>query len=187
MAIFKSRLTAVFPSRREIFPVFSMVVFVVFTWSIYRMTWQLQSWLFIVNLKQVFILAAYVLAFGLLESLVMLGFVLFLALVVPARFFKDKFIAQGTALVGILTLGAIIIQNYPNLFDGMSLAQLALVPVLILAGITIFLLLFSTIFDHYKGVTQRIVAFADRLTVFSYIYIPLSLIGLIVVIVRNMI
>lgn len=186
MAIFKHKLAGKLPTRDQVFPVFSLILFVVFTWALYRMAWQLQSWLYIMNLAQVLILAAYVLAFALVESLVVLGFVLALELALPSRLFRDQFVVQGSLLVGLLSAGAILLQHHLDLLDNLTLTELALYPLLFLAVLIIFLVIFSVILARIRWIARLVNAVADRLTVFSFIYIPLSLIGLAVVIARNL-
>lgn len=185
MAISKPNLGEKLPDRRQIFPVFSVIVFVVFSWAIYRMSWQMQSWLYSLGINQILVLAAYVLTDALFESLLVLGMVLLLALALPGRFFKDKFEAQGTAVVAVWSAGAVLLQRHLDKLSSLTLQQLILLPFLILAWTVIIILLFSFILDRIRVITRVINTVADRLTVFSYIYIPLSLLGLIMVMIRN--
>jgi hypothetical protein len=151
------------------------------------MAWQMQSWLYLMSLNQVLVLAAYVLAFALFESFAVLGFVLVLTLLFPTRFFKEKFVTQASILVAILTLGAILLQHHLDVTRNLQLNELILYPVFLLAGLVIFIILFSLLLDRVRTVTKVINAFVERLSVFSLFYVPLGLLGLAVVIIRNVI
>ncbi len=176
---------AFLPPWPEILPVYSLIVFAVFTWAIYRMAWDLQSWLFSMRLSEVLILAAYVMAFALVESLVVLTFVLLLALIFPGRLLKKRFVPQGSALIVLLTLGALLLQNHLDALYQMNAIELVLFPVGMILGMIIILAMLAFVFDKEKAIPRTIVSFADRLIIFSYIYIPISLLCLVVVIIRN--
>jgi hypothetical protein len=62
------------PDRGQLLPVFSTVVFIVFTWTIYHALYQVPSWLFYMTLPAILPLLAYILGFALLESLFVTGF-----------------------------------------------------------------------------------------------------------------
>ncbi len=173
------------PGKDETFSVFSLIVFIVFTWAIYQMVWKLPSWLFLMGLLQISVVAAYVLAFALIESLVMLASMLLLALIIPRRLFRDKFVPQASLLVTILSLLAIYLQGHLNLLTGMALAQLVILPFIFLIGIFVYVLLFSILIERTSVVPRLIQAAANRLTVFAYVYVPISLLCLLVVIARN--
>ena len=79
------------PTRQEVLPVFSVIIFFVFTWTLYTMFYYLPSWLGDMYTRDILILSTYSFAFALLESLIVLGVMVVLALLLPARFFKDKF------------------------------------------------------------------------------------------------
>ncbi len=185
MATFKHKLAAHLPGWQEIFPVFSLIIFIVFTWTIYRMAWELQSWLYSNTLPQILILAAYVLAFALIESLVVMAFVLLFGLILPNMVFRDHFVAQGSIMVAILTLIALVLQHYPDAFTLLAPISLLLIPLALVAWLIILLVGSAYFLERKRSIITRIQNLTDRLTVFSYIYIPLSLVGLLVVIIRN--
>ena len=66
------------------------------------MFWQVPSWLYYMNVWGVLALGAYVLAFALLESIIILGFVFLLSLAFPVKHFKAKFVQQGSVVVFIM-------------------------------------------------------------------------------------
>lgn len=173
------------PTRGEAFPVFSTVVFIVFTWSFYRMAWQLQSWLYTLSIKGVLIIAAYVLAFSLFESFVVFIFLVIFSLLFPRKLFKDKFIPQGMALMITISVGAIFLQRRIGILYKLELEQLIISALLVLVSIILILLVFSFAFSKFPKLAKLVRDIADRMMIFSFIYIPLGLVCLIVVLARN--
>ena len=172
------------PTRQEVLPVFSVIIFFVFTWTLYTMFYYLPSWLGDMYTWDILILSSYVFAFALLESLIVLGGMVVMALLLPARFFKDKFVAQGGFLAVLVSLAAYLI--HPKLGDALPLRLLHLVQISIIAlvGTVILIFLLSFLFDHLPGLTRVVNAFAKRMTIFAYFYLPLGLLSLFVVLLR---
>ncbi len=91
LKILKSR----FPNRREILPVFAVFLFFGFSWALYRMFWYVPSWLEYLNIWKVLTISAYVMAFGLAESIFMTGGLVLFSLFFPDRVFKKHYILLG--------------------------------------------------------------------------------------------
>jgi hypothetical protein len=134
--------------------------------------------------RDILILSTYVFAFALLESLIVLGGMVVMALLLPARYFKDKFVAQGGILAVLASLAAYLI--HPKLGDAipLRLLYLAQIPIIALAGTIILIFLLSFFFDRLPGLTRVVNAFAEGMTIFTYFYLPLGLLSLFVVLLR---
>jgi hypothetical protein len=123
---------------------------------------------------------SYSLAFSLLESTLLLLLLIALAVVLPARWFRDGFAAKGTVLVFLLTFWAALFQSFLNVrmwsgdqfIFGLVLPSMSIVIASILVHRS----------SHFGYVIR---AFAERLTVFLYVYPPLGFLGLTVVLIRN--
>ena len=172
------------PTRQEILPVFSVIIFFVFTWTLYTMFYYLPSWLGDMYTRDILILSTYSFAFALLESLTVLGVMVVLALLLPARFFKDNFVAQGGFLAILVSLAAYLI--HPKLGDAIPLRLLYLVQISIISliGTVILIVLLSFLLDRLPGLTRIVNAIAEGMTIFAYIYLPLGLLSLLVVLLR---
>ncbi len=172
------------PTRHEVIPVFSIIIFFVFTWTLYTMFYYLPSWLGDMYTRDILILSTYVFAFALFESLIFLGGMVVLAFLLPPRFFKDNFVAQGGFLAALVSLAAYLI--HPKLGDAIPLRLLHLVQISIitLVGTVILIVLLSFLFDRLPRLTRMVNAFAEGMTIFAYIYLPLGLISLFVVLLR---
>ena len=181
-----ARFRARLPSRQKVFPVFSVIVFVVFSWTLVREFFQVPSWLKYMNVGDIMVITAYVLAFALFESLLVLGFLLLLSLVFPVKIFRDKFIAQGCMLVLVAGLGAVLLQENINLVYHLKIRELSTYPLVILLGLVILVFALAFVFDRLSAIPRLLTVIADRMTVFAYLYVPLGLISLVVVILRNL-
>jgi len=182
--MFIQSLKSKLPTRQEVLPVFSIILFFVFTWTLYRMFYYLPSWLGDMYTRDILILSTYVFAFSLLESLIVLGGMVLLALLLPARCFKNKFVAQGGFWIMLASLAAYLIHPKLVVVTPWKLLYLVLIPIIALSGTIILLVLLSFLFDRLPGLTRIVNTFAEGMTIFAYIYLPLGLLSLFVVLLR---
>lgn len=179
-------IQAKLPSQQEALAVFSVILFVVFSWTLYRTFWWVPSWLEYLSIWGVLTIIAYALAFALFESLVVMGVMCLLSLVLPRRTFKDLFVVQGSTLALILGVGAFLVQRNVSVIYQLELEQTLLVPALILAGIVLLVLILAVVFQNIQVLSRLVLMMADRMTIFAYLYVPLGLVGLVVVLARNL-
>jgi len=172
------------PGKSQVFPVFSIIVFFVFTWALYRISDQVPSWLGYLSLWNVVTFSIYVMASALFESVLMTGFILLVCLVFPARFFKDIFIAQGSAIVVILGVIALLMQYNIGVIYSLELWELIICNLLFLVALAATVLFLASILKRLKRLRTLLEAFATRMVVFGYFYSLVGLISLIVVLVR---
>jgi hypothetical protein len=173
------------PPRKDIFPVYAILVFLIFSWALYRFFWYLPSWLEYLSIPSILIILSYSLAFALLESLVMMGFFVLLALALPKAMFRRQFVAQGSLLALALGAGAYLIQRQVSMIYRWEPWQVGAVAAGILAGILILLGVSAVLFQRLPRLVPIAESFAERMTVFAIVYLPLSVIAWVVVIIRN--
>jgi hypothetical protein len=170
-----------FPGWTQIVPVYAVIAFILYAWTLLWFFWKLPGWLFFLNVGNILSALAYALATNLAESLVVLGGVLILAWILPGRWFRDLFVARGAALC-IAGLGYMMFlaDQFKNKIDYPKLPLAAWsVP---LALIAIALIVYGC---GRIGVVRKVLeAIADRATIFVYILVPASLISLIVILVH---
>jgi len=178
-----------FPTKEEIIPIYATIVFPIYSWTIYRLLWNLPSWqkdLF--NIGDMLVLGAYGLAFAFIESLTILVLIVFLSVVLPAKCLRNKFVAQGSAVLWVFFVLAITAQYFiaSTVFLSWNIKEFVISSTLILA-LSIVLLTVAPYFLIYR--IEKLESFfttlADRMTVFLFIYLPLGILSLILVIVRN--
>jgi hypothetical protein len=170
------------PPRRQVLLVFAACAFPIYTWAIVAFLWKLPSWLLFLRASQILAVFGYTQLSALAESLLLLLAILLLSLLLPRRFFRDRFVAQGGMVALVTAAWAIALQlNVEAVTNSLSLRTIAL-------WITLFLVPTATLFlliHHRPRVAQVIEATVDRLLVLLYIYLPLTLLGVSVVVVRN--
>jgi len=146
----KSRL----PSRSEALAVFSIFIFFVFSWTLYRVAWYAPSWLEYLSLGSVLIIIAYVLAFALLESAGLLALVVLFSLFFPPRYFKEQYALQGSSLAALLSIGAALLQRKINLVYRLELWQLLVYPLVGLLACIALTLLLAFLFNRLPLLTR---------------------------------
>jgi D-alanyl-lipoteichoic acid acyltransferase DltB (MBOAT superfamily) len=140
--------------------------------------------MFYLTISQILSVYAYSFSIDLLESIIALTGVLFLELTLfLAMRNKEEFQARSiilvTVLLGTSMLRLALFQNYEDINSFLSSEMLWW-------AIAIPLGLILAVFAPKNRIIRNIIeGFAERAAVFVYIYIPLSLISLIVVFARN--
>jgi hypothetical protein len=167
--------------RRDIILVFASCAFPIYSWSFLWFFQKMPSWLQFLNLWDNVSIVAYIQAFALLESLLVLLLLIVLGFLLPAPFFRDKFAAQGSVTVFVASCWAVVFQSLRGEVRAWSLGESLFWFALSLLTIGV-----SCVMIYRLECLERAVgAFAERLTVLLYLYVPLSLVGLIVVAARN--
>ncbi len=179
----KSRL----PASSEALSVFSIFVFFVFSWALYRASWYVPSWLEYLTIWSILVIIAYVLAFALIESAAMLGLLVFFFLFFPKKILKAKYALLGSSLAVLLSVGAFLLQRKINLVYRLELWQLVVYPLAGLLAAVLLVLLLAFLLDRFPRLSRLLAAVLDRMVIFVYIYVPLGLLALLVVLVRNII
>ena len=171
------------PEKSEVFTVLGMVVFMVFSWSIWGFLHEIPSFLLYFRVGQILAIFAYMMGFALLESLlVMIGLGL-MSLVLPVGWFKNGFVYKSFITV---LLGAVVILSFGNTLMSLNNDFPPLESILkssLIAIVAWVVLLF--LFQYVKPMQKMVLFIADRMGVMAYFYLPLGAIGMIVVLIRN--
>ena len=172
------------PGWGQVLPVYAVVVLMVYSWTGLWFFWKLPSWLFFLSAGEILTAGAYSLATNLLESLTVLCAPFIASIVLPRRWFYDRFVARGTALVasGLGYMMHVAYQfkskdDYPSLNlkpFSVAVALVAVLLIVVLAG-------------RIPIVRKAIEGLADRATIFLYILVPLSIVALLAVLARWMV
>lgn len=146
---------------------------------------QVPSWIFYMDAGRLLVMFAYVVSYSLVESLVLMAFVIFLCLVFPPRMFKEQFVAQGTIQVLVISLITYFIRQEIELFQKYEIWKLLAVPLVALLVIAASVILFAWVIRRFQAVRRLVVSFADRMTIFAYLYLPVGIAGMALVVIRN--
>ncbi len=171
---FKRRL----PARGDLTLAFSMAAFLVFSWSLRGLFFKFQAYLLSYSIWDLLVIVAYMLAFALVETLLAMTLMTALALILPAAFLKEGFSYKASFFFLAFGLVSVHLQlvmtNQPT--TRFLLLELGW-------GLALWLAL--AMLTHYVGAVRKVVLDAlDRLVIFSYIYIPLGMISLVVIVLR---
>lgn len=166
------------PANNDIFLVLSTAAFLVFSWELRALFFNFSAFILSYTLGEILAIAAYMLMAALFETLLVTLMLVILAAILPGVILRNGFAYKAAffliAFAAVFIHLQFVMTNQPKvnfllLELGRGLA-LWLVPVLLTA---------------YVGAVRKIVLdLLDRLTIFSYLYLPLGVISLIVVIVR---
>jgi hypothetical protein len=183
---FGSRL----PLKDEILSVFNVMLFVVFGWSVRGFLFVLPSFLLYFRLGDIIAILFYMLGFALIESLFLTGGLLVGSLLLPAKWLKIGFGYKGFLIIFVATIGLILFQGYYKygFFETLIKNDYStLRPVFIGFIVSIFTLagLLWLFRDGRSRLRNYLLVFIEQFGVFAYIYIPLGVIGVIVVVLRN--
>jgi hypothetical protein len=171
------------PVKSSLYNIYALIVTLVFSWTLLASFWTLPSWLFYLNLGQVASVYAYALTFDFIESVLLLaGFILF-SLVLPAAWWREKFISRSAMLL-IVGMASVILSAF-QFRDPDSFQQFVAVNGiwwLVTIGIALPLVWLA---GRARWLGRTLEVIADRCIIFLFIYIPLTIFSIVVVVARN--
>ena len=170
------------PKLEEIAPVYAVIVLMIYPWTLTRFFWKLSSWILFASVGDLAALFAYMVVVNFLESILVLLALLVMSIILPQKWFYDRFKTRSVALV-LFGLGYLIYLN--KNFHADSPFPLTLVRWIPIVAVAILVLVFLV--DQVGFLRRVLDEMANRLTIFLYISIPVSVIALLVVLIRNII
>jgi hypothetical protein len=168
------------PKLEDIAPVYAVIVMMIYPWTLSRFFWKLSSWILFASVGDLAALFAYMVVVNLLESIVVLLVPILMSIILPQKWFYDRFRTRSISLV-LFGLGYLIYLDKKLYAD--SPFPLTLVRWIPLAVILIVVLVFLV--DRVGFFRKVLDELANRLTVFLYISIPISVISLLAILIRN--
>jgi len=170
-----------FPTHKDLVPVFAVGVTILFSWAIISSAQEvITNWSLYFNMPDILSIYAYILTGALIESCILISALLIISLILPSKLFLDRFILRGTILT-MTFLGSIMYLYSQTLTSGI-LGMITTWFWFFMASTMILLVLSESI----PVIARFFELIADRCTIFLYIYLPISLISVFVVIIRNM-
>lgn len=176
------RLLSRLPGKQYTIKLFATAVFIVYGWTIYASFWKIPSWIFYLRLNEIISVYAYSFLLDFLESILLtLGFI-FLGFLLTRNLWKDGFLAASVVILIVSVWSALIhmrIYEDPNLREHFIASQPRWWAVTLM---TAFVASFVSV--RVAWLRRSIEDLADRFVVFLYIYIPLTILSIAVVVVR---
>ncbi len=168
------------PKLEEIAPVYAVIVVMVYPWTLLRFFWKVPSWILFAPVGDLAAIFAYMVVVNLLESILVLLAPLVMSVILPRKWFYDRFESRSVSLV-LFGLGYLIYLTQ-HLSEDVAF-PLTLVRWTPVVPLVILVLVFLV--DRISFLRKVLVELAVRLTVFLYISIPVSVISFVVVLLRN--
>ena len=169
------------PNRNQLLPVYAVGVTILYSWAIIvTIRSSLFTWVLYLNVPEILTLVAYILAGAFLESLLLIAALTIFSVLLPSKLLTEKFILRGTILT--ITFLSSIMFYYTQTPLGEALVDIYKW-VLFFTVSTVGFLLAAENIQTIKNTVELI---ADRAMVFLYIYLPISIISVIVVIIRSL-
>ena len=165
---------------------FSLAVFFIYSWTIFRMFYELPSWLYYLNTAKILVLVAYAMMFALLESSLLFIFSCLIGLLLPVKIFRHRYVVQGSLMVGLVCFAAVTAQRRLGWILQMQSWQIIVVPLAFILLLMVVLILSAWIFDRFTRIPGFLQGIVERISVFAYIYVPIGLLSLVVVVFRNL-
>jgi hypothetical protein len=172
------------PDRQKILGVYAVIVFLVYSWTLVISFYKFPSWTFYLTVGQILSVYAYAFSVNLLESILVLAGILFLDLTLfLALRNMEEFQSRSIFLF--------LVVASSSMFRLASFQDYGAIEAFLSGEATWWLVVFSlgmaisVAASKIKWVRNFLEAIAERTVVFLYIYIPLSLVSLVIVVVRN--
>ena len=171
-----------FPKRSATLPVFAVIAVPIFGWTLLSWLWKLPSWMNFLTPGEIGAIFFYATLTAFVESLLVLAALLLLCFFLPSQSYRDHFVVRGTWLAAGLTLA--ILGN--GVWRGLTRFTYIEVSLLLWSVVTLVVIAILTILSTRVRMMARAAEWiSDRLIVFLYILIPLSILSMLVVFVRN--
>ena len=173
------------PRTNEILSVFAVISSMAYGWTLLAFLWKLPSWLDYLAYSEILTVYSYSLLTNFMESIFVLALILLLCVILPARFLRDVFTLRGTIFaISLLGTMMFVLSFYSD--DNPALMETLPAWLVILVLSSLFMVLLDSLSRHVQSITSALLWLSDRLTIFLYVNLPLSLLALIVVTIRNL-
>jgi hypothetical protein len=167
------------PSPHEISRLYAMIVFIVYGWTSVAFFWKVPSWLYFLDLGEIAAILAYILSSALLESVILLLLFVLASQALPSSWLRDKYVLRSSIIFCTLTFWVVSLNlssliELPTTRDFLTLA----IGFPLTAGLGIVLA------DRIPRLQRFLDYISNQLTVFLYLWLPLSLAGILILIIR---
>jgi len=164
-------------SPQDLMHVFVLCAFPIHVWSIIIMLRNVPSWILYMSGDDIVGSVAYHLMFTIFETLLIYLIILVIGLLIPKRWLPEPFLTTCAVLLIELSIMAIVFQHLVQQYSPLRWMFVAC-----LMTLAISLIIVPRI-SKLQKITRLV---AERLTILTFLYVFLDIIGVIVVIARNL-
>lgn len=161
--------------------VFSVAVFACHSWTMLGFFNKLSSFILYFTIGEILSIFAYMMSVALLESIAVTILLVLLSVILPPSWLREGFAYKGFVIIAIVTAASILFQKFlPDDYPStLMLAVSAIVPIVLI----VVLIAISQAFPRLRSLLLDI---QDRISIILYIYVPIGILSLIVVFIRNL-
>ena len=161
--------------------VFSVAVFACHSWTMLGFFNKLSSFILYFTIGEILSIFAYMMSVALLESIAVTILLVLLSVILPPGWLREGFAYKGFVIIAIVTAASILFQKFlPDDYPStLMLAVSAIVPIVLI----VVLIAISQAFPRLRSLLLDI---QDRISIILYIYVPIGILSLIVVFIRNL-
>jgi hypothetical protein len=179
---FHSRILAIFQfirgraaSNEEILLLFVVCVFFIHVWSVVVLFTEIPTLILRANIWELIGVIAYVLAFDLFESVFVAAVLVLISIILPQKMFRNLFVPQGAMVVSLISGWAMSIQG-----QGALIRNWNIMPVVVLLAI------FYALIHRFEKVQSLLFRTAKAMSVLSFTYVAFDVVGVFIVLLRNL-
>ena len=169
-----------FPSLNQLVPVYAVTVVIIYSWSLLRFFWRLPSLINYSTAGEIGAIFSYLITVNLLESLAVVSMPVLFSLVLPQKWFFERFVTKGILLISLGLGYMVYVASHINTDEPFPYTLFRWGPLVFLLVIVLVFLL-----DRITFLTRILEGISDRFTVFLLISIPVSAISVLTVLIRN--
>jgi hypothetical protein len=187
---FQKIITGRAPARADLFAVSNIVIFAVFGWSVRGFLFKMPAFALYFGLWDNLLILFYQLAFALLESLIIMAALTVVAMLLSSRLLRDGFAYKGFITILVASVALIMYQGYYEqieFYDRLRHNDYTFFGPILYGLATALAILFFLlwIFQRWPRLQKLALMLIDQFEIFTYLYVPLGIVGLLLVIVRN--
>jgi hypothetical protein len=172
------------PVSKDIISVYAVTASLIQLWTINVSFEQLPSWASFLNLNEILAVFAYRIAESFVECLLVLCVLLSISFILPPRFFRDVFAVRGTAFV-LCSLGSLIL--FWNRFENDPGPVMAEYTQIWTAGTILLACIITYVSAKIPVISDFLEWISERMVVFLYIFVPISIVSFITILIRNIV
>lgn len=184
MSLYVARFREKLAFKREFFGLFLLCLLPVNLWELLVFFYRISTMSLILSAWEIAGVIAYLFAFALFEALFVFAVLFAISLLLPKNIIETRLIPMGTVVIILASLAVSLIHLHDpwdvKFINSERWATLWTVAALIIGSAFIFWLLKN---ERFAGALRTV---ADRLEVLASFYLGLDILGLGVVLVRNL-
>ena len=121
-------------------------------------------------------------AFAFLESLLVTGLLVVISAILPSQWLREGFAFKGFIVIVMASIAAIVLQRTLH-------GELPTLPILTLIWFTplVWAVVFIILAQRRPRVQSILLDIAERISIMLFLYVPIGVISLLVVTIRNLV